>query len=229
MRCPRFSFEVGHRKLGIKKWLTNTDDVLNSVSNASPLAKIDGKDANKFIEDLVFRAAAQDPDAGYNAMFYNKAFVAAKVSNNGYFAQGGRTNNIYPGESTKYTFKNGTSITVNNTALLKFDFTGASNNFYFFNRHSGYDRNKVPYTLPQDSPGYPKPVIATKDGKLGGYYLEGGNMGDVAVLSVLSFSPSSVVEYQAVAEKFLADAVKAGKKRLVIDLSANNGGYILSG
>lgn len=43
---------------------TQTDDILNSNSVASPLSKIDGVDAIKFIEDLVFRAAAQDPDAG---------------------------------------------------------------------------------------------------------------------------------------------------------------------
>ncbi|KAF2441986.1 hypothetical protein P171DRAFT_474505 [Karstenula rhodostoma CBS 690.94] len=206
------------------------DDILNSVTDASPLSKIDGQDAQKFIEDLVFRAASQDPDAGYNAMFYNKAYVAAHISNGGYFAQGGRTNNIYPGENTTYTFENGTSTTIDNVALLKWDFTGATENFYFINRYAGGGTKLAsPIKIPNAPAGYPTPVITTKDGTLAGYYLSGDGLDDVAVLSVLSFTPSSVVEYQAVAETFLADAKRDGKKKLVVDLSANNGGYILSG
>lgn len=189
------------------------DDILNSQSTASPLVKIDGVDAVKFIEDLVFRAAAQDPDAGYNAMFYNKAYVAAKISNGGYFAQGGRTSNIYPGENTTYTFENGTTVTIDNVALLRYDFTGAGNNYFFMNRYSGDHYSYNPISFPVDSPGYPTPLIATKDGTLGGYYLQGDGFEDVAVLSVLSFDPKSVVEYQAVAETFLADAVRDGKKK----------------
>lgn len=203
---------------------------MNSVADASPLSKIDGQDAQKFIEDLVFRAASQDPDAGYNAMFYNKAYVAAHLSNGGYFAQGGRTSNIYPGENTTYTFGNGTSITVDNVALLKWNFTGATDNFFFINRYAG-GGNKLssPIKIPNEPAKYPTASIATKDGTLAGYYLSGDGLDDVAVLTVLSFSPSSVVEYQAVAETFLADARRDGKKRLVVDLSANNGGYVLSG
>ena len=207
------------------------DDILNDVPNASRLAKIDGVDAQKFVQDLVYRTASQDPDAGYNAMFYNKAQVAAHISNGGYFAQGGRANNIYPGENTTYTFENGTEITVDNVALLRYpDYTGASNNYYFMNRYSGTGYRAQPQVkIPNEDPGYPTAVVATQDGTLAGYYLEGDGVEDVAVLSVLSFSPKSVVEYQAVAETFLADAVRDGKKRLIVDLSANNGGYILSG
>ena len=207
------------------------DDILRDNQDASPLATINGVSAQKFIQDLVFRAASQDPDAGYNAMFYNKAHVAAHISNGGYFAQGGRVNNIYPGENTTYTFQNATEITVDNVALLRYpDFTGATDNFYFMNRYAGRGyTSQTQVKIPNVDPGYPTAAVATKDGTLAGYYLQEEGMEDVAVLSVLSFSPSSVVEYQAVTETFLADAVRDGKKRLVIDLSANNGGYILSG
>lgn len=207
------------------------DDILDDVPDPSRLAKINGVDAQTFIKDLVFRAAPQDPDAGYNAMFYNKAYVAAHISNGGYFAQGGRVSNMYPGENTTYTFENGTEITVDNVALLRYpDFTGASDNYYFMNRYAGKGyTSQTQVQIPNDDPGYPTAVIATQDGTLAGYYLEGTDVEDVAVLSVRSFSPKSVVEYQAVAETFLADAVRDGKKRLVVDLSANNGGYILSG
>ena len=207
------------------------DDILRDVPGPSRLTKINGIDAQKYVQDLVFRAAPQDPDAGYNAMFYNKAYVAAHISNDGYFAQGGRVNNIYPGENTTYTFANGTEVSVDNIALLRYpDFTGASDNYYFMNRYAGKGYTaQTQVQIPNADPGYPTAIIATQDGTLAGYYLKGAEVDDVAVLSVLSFSPKSVVEYQAVAETFLADAVRDGKKRLVVDLSANNGGYILSG
>jgi len=163
-------------------------------------------------------------------MFYNKAYIAAKISNGGYFAAQGRNNIIYPGENTKYTFANGTSVTVDNVALLKRNFTGVTENHYFMARYQGEGPSyETPVSITFGSPGYPTPVTTTKDGTLAGYYLQGDGLDDVAVLSVLSFSPKSVAEYQAVAQTFLADAKRAGKKKLVVDLSANNGGYILSG
>ena len=207
------------------------DDIISSQSTASPLIKIDGVDAAKYIEDLVFASASQDPDAGYNAMFYSKPYVAAKISNGGYFAGGGRPNNIYPGENTTYTFKNGTTVTHDNVALLKWDFTGVSNNQIFTARYSGNGNDHVdkPVTFPHDPATYPAPVVTSNDGTISGYYLPDEGLADVAVLSVLSFEPASVAEFQAVAQTFLADAVRDGKKKLVVDLSANNGGYILSG
>jgi hypothetical protein len=62
-----------------------------------------------------------------------------------------------------------------------------------------------------------------------GYYLDGAGFEDVAVISLLAFESESPLEFQQVAQKFFADAVKAGKTKLVIDLSANGGGYILQG
>lgn len=164
-------------------------------------------------------------------MFYNKAHVAAKISNGGYFAQGGRPSLIYPGENTTYTFANGTAVTYPNVALLKWDFTGANDNQIFVSRMTGTGSSLAsPIPFPHDEPGYPKtPVVASKDGVISGHYLSGSGLDDIAVLSVLSFQPSSVAEFQAVAETFLADAVRDGKKKLVVDLTANNGGYILSG
>jgi hypothetical protein len=49
------------------------------------------------------------------------------------------------------------------------------------------------------------------------------------VISLLAFESESPLEFQAVAQNFFADAVAAGKKKLVVDLSANGGGYILQG
>ena len=78
-------------------------------------------------------------------------------------------------------------------------------------------------------PGYPTPVIATNDTIVSGYYLDGAGFEDVAVISLLAFESESPVEFQMVAQDFFAEAVAAGKKKLVIDLSSNGGGYILQG
>lgn len=77
-------------------------------------------------------------------------------------------------------------------------------------------------------PGYPKPVIISSDGIISGYYLE-GDLADTAVLVALSFAPDDPSEFQQVAEDFFAAAKEAGKKNLVVDVSANGGGYIFSG
>lgn len=65
---------------------------------------------------------------------------------------------------------------------------------------------------------------------IGGYYLE-DDYSDIAVLSVPSFVSleSAEIPFQQVGEKFLAAAKAAGKKKLVIDVSANGGGTILQG
>jgi hypothetical protein len=46
---------------------------------------------------------------------------------------------------------------------------------------------------------------------------------------MVSFEPASPPEFQYVVQTFLAMAKAAGKKKLVVDVSANGGGYILQG
>jgi hypothetical protein len=79
------------------------------------------------------------------------------------------------------------------------------------------------------APGYPPAVDITNDGVVSGYYLNGTGHRDVAVLSLLAFESEDFVEFQKTAQKFLSDAVLAGKTKLIVDLSANGGGYILQG
>lgn len=79
------------------------------------------------------------------------------------------------------------------------------------------------------NPGYPAPILITSDGIVSGYYLNGTGFEDVAVISLLAFESESIVEFQTVAQDFFAAAKRDGKTKLVIDLSANGGGYILQG
>ncbi|KKF94844.1 Peptidase family S41 [Ceratocystis platani] len=83
---------------------------------------------------------------------------------------------------------------------------------------------------------YPTPIVG--DSKLnvtGGYFLDDQGYDDVAVLSVSSFTTTATdaITYlnslQATLGSFFDTARKSNKKRLVIDLLANGGGYVLAG
>lgn len=81
------------------------------------------------------------------------------------------------------------------------------------------------------APGYPTPVAYQRNNLIAGYYLEGEGYDDVAVLSVPSFVSSSYaeLEFQRIGTQFILGAKADGKKKLIIDLSANGGGTILQG
>ncbi|KAK8043392.1 Peptidase s41 family protein [Apiospora rasikravindrae] len=218
------------------------DDVMTSPDTASTIEKINGEDAATFIENAIFAVSGnQDKDSAYNSMFYEKAFAATKGT--GYFKQGGRTRYVYPGETTSFSFANGTELELPNTALVKGNWTGVVDGPSFFqvfapNADPAKASNEPPATTstsappattPTGVPGYPKPVIVSSDFVVSGYFLDKPGFEDVAVLSMLSFSPANPVEFQRVVEEFFDRAVAAGKKKLVVDVQVNGGGYIFQG
>jgi hypothetical protein len=78
--------------------------------------------------------------------------------------------------------------------------------------------------------GYPEAEMMHSEQILAGYYVEGDEYKDVAVLSVPSFAPEDEVdEFQDKSGKFIHDAANAGKKKLIIDLRANGGGRLFLG
>lgn len=69
-----------------------------------------------------------------------------------------------------------------------------------------------------------------------GYFLNGTGYENVAVLAISGFAPQGnvgAVEYltnfQSTVGSFLAQSKAAGKTRLVIDLQANGGGFVVAG
>lgn len=144
----------------------------------------------------------------------------------------------YPGPTTSFTFANGTFLELENIATIKTSFSGVNDgpSFYDVFCNTASVKGAVESNIALGaafSPGaastYPDPVISTGDSIVSGYYLDGEKYDDVAVLSLLAFESDSPVEFQTAVQNFFADAVAAGKKKLVIDLSANGGGYILQG
>ncbi|KAG4444333.1 hypothetical protein IFR05_000207 [Cadophora sp. M221] len=220
------------------------EDVIASPSTASVVIKINGVEASKYVADFIFTASFnQDADAAYNTMFYEKAFTAGGVGN-GYFSAGGRIRYIYPGSNTTFTFANGTTLVTENIAKVKGLFNAVTDGASFYTRFctgpkafTSADASEVAEEVIVEeelapsvvAPGYPAPVVITSDGIVSGYYLSGTGFEDVAVISLLAFESESIVEFQSVAQQFFAAAKRDGKTKLVIDLSANGGGYILQG
>jgi hypothetical protein len=122
--------------------------------------------------------------------------------------------------------------------MVKGDFAGVVDGPSFFTRFcnaTGTAEPSEPAVTVKSSgagvvaPGYPTPIEITLDGVVSGYYLNGTGYEDVAVMSLLSFESEDFIEFQQIEQKFLADAVRVGKTKLIVDLSANGGGYILQG
>ncbi|RDW61372.1 hypothetical protein BP5796_11264 [Coleophoma crateriformis] len=212
-------------------------DVVADPSTAPVLLEVNGVDAATFIEDFAFTASFnQDKDAAYNTMFFEKAFIAAGVGT-GYFSINGRVRYIYPGANTTYTWDNGTTNLVNNVAHVKGDFTGVTDGPSFYQTFCVYTTTQATAAaaatqatpVPTGPVGYPPPVVSSNDTIVSGYFLDTPGFEDVAVLSLLAMESESIAEFQAVTQAFLADAVAAGKTKLVLDLQANAGGYILHG
>nr|POE48096.1 peptidase s41 family protein ustp [Quercus suber] len=169
---------------------------------------------------------------------------------------GGRGRWVYPGATTTLSFANGTNTTMENFArvLVPFDGINTGEDIYrsFFIPPNGQvefaetnasttavaistasmsssSSSMAATTIP--APGYPSPLIREPANLNSGYFLDGADYDDIAVLSVPSFVGDSDEEvgFQVVNTYTINQAVKANKTKLIIDVSANSGGTILQG
>lgn len=215
---------------------------MTSPNTASVLKTINGVDAAKYVADLADSTSySHDPDAAFNGMLYTSNLIGGR---RGQFGTGGRYSAIYQGDNTTFAFANGTVFTAVNPARVVLDMTGVVDGASFYAKFAApltagaansVTARKVE-KLAADKraasarvEGYPEPVVSTKDGIVTGYFLEGDDVKDVAVLALRSFKPNSIPEFQAVVQDFIAAAKHANKKKIVIDLQGNGGGYILLG
>ena len=95
-------------------------------------------------------------------------------------------------------------------------------------------------TLPKLSPtiaGFPFPIVRDSGANTtSGYFLNGTGYDNVAVLSLLSFAPTGNIDsveyltnFQSTVSSFLAQSKMAGKTKLIVDVSANGGGFVIAG
>jgi hypothetical protein len=204
------------------------------AAHPSPVKTINGQDAVSFLNDWAQKGALNDPDALYNSVMYSRPFGADLPGWDGYFAGSGRFGYIWPGLDTTIGFQNGTFKSYHTTSGVIGNFSGVTDGESFYQQFctdqpTPAASSPPATTTPATAPGYPSPVIISSDTVVSGYYLDSYVNSDVAVLSMLSFEPNLPSEFQAVVQHFLAAAKAAGKKKLVIDVSANGGGYILQG
>ncbi|KAF2656706.1 hypothetical protein K491DRAFT_596330 [Lophiostoma macrostomum CBS 122681] len=221
----------------------------NASFAPSAIAKINGENADEWLENWSQYGSLQDRDALYNNVFYNLAAVSiGSVSTTiGTFAGSGRGRWVYPGATTELEFENGTTVTYTNFARVLVPFDDITDgqslyNTYFITPKPTETEPPTPSNTTTattsattaaastPAPGYPPPVYRESHNLIGGYYLE-DDYSDIAVLSVPSFVgiDGAQADFQAVAQNFLAAAKAAGKKKLIVDVSANGGGTILLG
>ncbi|KAK7535013.1 uncharacterized protein J3D65DRAFT_646717 [Phyllosticta citribraziliensis] len=207
----------------------------------SAVKTINGRPAQDYLNDLASQDGGfHDPDARYNNLFFNiakQAYGAADQMGN--FA-GLTGTSAYDGDTTELVHENGTKTSIQNVAVVNADFTGVTNGKSFFDQFcsggdntldlsslvSGVPSSSASATAPTAT-GYPWPVHKTSDDIASGYFLNDTGYQNVAVLSIPSFMPveeDGTEDFQSVVRQFLADAVKAGKKYLIVDLRANGGG-----
>lgn len=231
----------------------------NTSFTPSPITEIDGQDSTEFLLNWSQYGSLQDRDALWNNMFYllGQVSLGGSGSGTGTFSGGGRGRWIYPGANTTLTFANGTSVTNQNFARVLQDFTGIQSGADIY-RTFFTPPADVPWMVGElvssleaasttatptstsastptstgiPAPGYPSPIVREMNNLNGGYYLSGEGYEDVAVLNVASFvgSIADEIPFQSVNTYFLQRARADGKKKLIIDLSANGGGTILQG
>lgn len=210
----------------------------------SAIVKIDGSEATEFLQNLSQLGSLQDRDALYNNIFYELAQVGLgdSGSGTGMFTGGGRGRYVYPGATTTFTFANGTDRTIENYARVRYNFRGVNSGetlakewFIYGSAASAQaasqDLETVSTTVASGAagPGYPDPVSIGPLNLINGFYIDGAEYKDVAVLSVPNFVGTSYASkaFQATSKEFLAKALADGKTQLIIDLQANGGGTIL--
>ncbi|KAH0441191.1 peptidase s41 family protein [Colletotrichum camelliae] len=215
----------------IKKW----EEVGEKRDAARVLTRLNGVDSSKYVQNIVDTVSGnQDLDAAYNAMFFSRAKINVG-STSGLFRIGGWHKYLYPGENTTAEFATGETESAANIAVVKASFAGVTDGESFYQRFCAGNPSLLGTTSQPSTTEKGQveealaPVVSTTDGKVSGFYMEGGDLEDVAVLYISGFDPSNPRTFQKAVEDFLQGCRSDGKSRIIIDLQMNAGGYVLQG
>ncbi|KAF4857122.1 Peptidase S41 family protein ustP [Colletotrichum siamense] len=216
----------------IKKW----EEVGAKRDEARILTRLNGVNSSEYVQNIVETVAGnQDLDAAYNAMFFSRAKINAG-STSGLFRIGGWHKYLYPGENTTAEFATGETESAANIAVVKASFAGVTDGESFYQKFCAGNPSSLGTAASQPSTAENdqleaalSSVVSTNDGKVSGFYLDAGDLEDVAVLSIPGFDPGSPRTFQKAVEEFLQACRSDGKSRIIIDLQMNPGGYVLSG
>lgn len=239
---------------GTKTTIGNVSIAFGANGVPPAVTKINGQDSVAFVTNLGLKFVnTQDQDSQWNAMLQSYAQPDAITPLAGSILYQGDTLTFEYENGQKIT--EDSYAIVRPTA----DFSNVNSGEDFYNKFCNPDAKpatngtgmgtqpQTPSTPPPGTlqppapaiPGYPIPAIRDSGANAtAGYFLTGPGYDDVAVLSVIGFAPLGdgnidtleyLTNFQKVVGEFLSMSKAAGKKKLVIDVSANGGGIVLAG
>ena len=218
------------------------DEVFHLLNNSkiSPVVKIDGRDASEAVEIMALASQSTDADARYNSELFSIAGPQSPA--------GALLMTVTPPTKSSMTFQfaNGSSIDIAWEAIVNVDFTNVTTGADAYSAFAPFANvsaleSATPTTssAPTSSttsttltsstaiPYFPPAVIKDTDNVVAGYYLDQKGYEDIAVLQIISFEVTEdLEEFSGVVAQFLRNATADGKKKLVIDLQQNGGGFI---
>ncbi|KAH7636100.1 hypothetical protein B0T09DRAFT_317777 [Sordaria sp. MPI-SDFR-AT-0083] len=219
------------------------DDILfqSNSSTISPVESIDDIPIDNFLTQEAHMQGLQDPDAQYNAIFFSPA-IQTKYQD--HFVAGSYVLD-FP-DSHNVRFSNGSSKEIPNMALIMTDFSNIDSGEKL---HEQVEVPKTNATLPMEKRAdvseiltieplrrYPSnPVAIHKYRYISGYLLEDDK--DTCVLAAFTFQPAEnklpgysmtedLTEARRIIHETLSSCKADGRTRLIVDMSANDGGYI---
>src|SRR3569833_2988442 len=226
--------------------LSSARNGANGTALPSAITMVNGRPAAQVISELAMKFSGyQDPDSQWNSQFSTYAFPNALSFLSGVLVQ--------QSPSITLTYENGQTRSQDNFAIIRpgADFNGVTSGEDFYNRFCNPDvpaatataaATPAPSRAAAPAPtiaGYPFPVVRDNGANItSGYFLNGTGYDDVAVQTNTKNSPASATgaegatylpNLQTTVETFLAKCKQAGKKRLVIDVTANGGGFVVAG
>ncbi|KUJ09328.1 uncharacterized protein LY89DRAFT_657656 [Mollisia scopiformis] len=236
-----------------------SDFFSSNTTAISSVVAINGQNATEVVEEeALFQA--MDPDAAYNFMMASVGRVPNAGNDIGGFQ--GIQYNFYPDDYTNVTFSNGTMVPFENIASIApgnwnteisdgDQFTAAfcvipalppsttttpsSNATATSSASSSATATATPTTFPDLFPY--TPVVRDPNNQVAGYFMNGSDYADTAVLWIATFEQQSAeyadpdtiaTSFQNTTRDFFA-ALRASPNRtkLIIDLSGNPGGNTL--
>ena len=206
-----------------------------------------------YLQAIGYLSLSQDLDAQYNILLYNPAASVLGASN--LFQSPSRF--VSHDDSTVITYQNGTSATIMAKAkaasdvkfgfqngqdlynsLLKPDANSATSNSTSATSSSASSptattsqgQKTKPNPLKPVGPGFPVPIVKHSGNYVSGYFLNGSDAGDVAVMAISSFDAQTegpISEFQRDVQEFLSMCRTSGKRNLIIDVRGNPGGSVI--
>ncbi|OQE20261.1 hypothetical protein PENFLA_c017G06559 [Penicillium flavigenum] len=228
----------------------------SNLNAVSPIVAINGKEVVSHLEGVSESQSFQDPDARYNNVFLSRSrytnsdqmLGAFSVGPNGMWPGSTVYNLAYANGTTSksevkavvredvFQFVDGKALYESYCLPTSDTTTASSPSTATPTPSKSTPASSTPASQTSSSTtkpaptGYPKAAIRDDNSLISGYLLSEHELEDTAVLSVPTFGASDVEGgdkiVSDIAIEFIQKAVDAGKKKMIIDLSANPGGDI---